>query len=328
MSFDYKKYLIKVQGGKEYLPVAARLIWFREDHPDWTIQTKPVEINVEKFFAVFHAEIIDREGKVIATGTKHENVKGFADYIEKAETGSIGRALAVAGYGTQFAPELEEGDRFADSPRESSGVQVSDNHCHGEGCGVELTNSQKQYSMQHFGEPLCPSCQKKAQNKDQKQPSVNEAIEQRQALTRDINATLKALKWGIDEWTQFLKLEFSMSVEQAKTLTDPNKGREILSKLKAHLPGAAGKTDSKAETADGKGTATGAGSDQAQKDRTALLRDINKAIGTLKWTEPTWTTFLANYQLDPKTYGAKADLLQLAQVRDDLKSEMGSKTAA
>jgi hypothetical protein len=117
MAFDKAKYLIKVQGGREYLPVAARLVWFREEHPDWGVVTSPIEINLEKQYAIFTATIMNAEGKIMATATKMENVRGFGDYLEKAETGAVGRALAYCGYGTQFAPELEEGTgRHADAP--------------------------------------------------------------------------------------------------------------------------------------------------------------------------------------------------------------------
>src|SRR5579872_2677080 len=102
--FDVKKHLIKVQGGRQYLPVAARLVWFREQHPDWGIETRPIAIDTEKQYAIFEALVYNAEGKLMAKGTKMENVRGFPDYIEKAETGSIGRALAVCGFGTQFAP--------------------------------------------------------------------------------------------------------------------------------------------------------------------------------------------------------------------------------
>jgi hypothetical protein len=33
-----------------------------------------------------------------------EKAASFSDFLEKAETGAIGRALAALGYGTQFAP--------------------------------------------------------------------------------------------------------------------------------------------------------------------------------------------------------------------------------
>lgn len=123
MAFDYKKSLIKVQGGRTYLPVSARIVWFREEHPDWGIITEPIEINHEKQYAVFKATIFNAEGRVMAMGTKKEDVKGFGDYLEKAETGSVGRALALCGYGTQFAPDLDEssGGRFADSPQPMGG---------------------------------------------------------------------------------------------------------------------------------------------------------------------------------------------------------------
>ena len=46
--------------------------------------------------------------------------------MEKAETGSIGRALALLGYGTQFcADELDEGDRIVDAPAEPARKPVS-----------------------------------------------------------------------------------------------------------------------------------------------------------------------------------------------------------
>ncbi|MGC4045717.1 MAG: hypothetical protein QM758_18160 [Armatimonas sp.] len=109
MAFDPKRHLIKVQGGRQYLPVSARLIWFRSEHPDWGIVTDIVEINHEKQYAIFRATIFNEDGRLIATGTKREDVKGFGDFIEKAETGSIGRALALCGYGTQFEPEFAEG---------------------------------------------------------------------------------------------------------------------------------------------------------------------------------------------------------------------------
>ena len=123
MTFDFKRHLIKVQGGRTYLPVSARIVWFRQEHPDWSIETEAVEINHEKQYAIFRARICDGDGKLMSTGTKKEDVKGFGDYIEKAETGSVGRALALCGFGTQFSPDLDESSagRFADSPQPMGG---------------------------------------------------------------------------------------------------------------------------------------------------------------------------------------------------------------
>ena len=123
MTFDFKRHLIKVQGGRTYLPVSARIVWFRQEHPDWSIETEAVEINHEKQYAIFRARICDGDGKLMSTGTKKEDVKGFGDYIEKAETGAVGRALALCGFGTQFSPDLDESSagRFADSPQPTGG---------------------------------------------------------------------------------------------------------------------------------------------------------------------------------------------------------------
>jgi hypothetical protein len=104
--------------GKEYLEVKYRLVWFREDHPDWSIETELV--NVTDVSAYAKATIRDEKGRIIATSHKFESIQGFPDFIEKAETGSIGRALALIGYGTQFcADELDEGSRIVDAPVQS-----------------------------------------------------------------------------------------------------------------------------------------------------------------------------------------------------------------
>jgi hypothetical protein len=102
----------------DYLTVAAQIAWFRREHPLWSIMTK-----VEKWgdqAVVMKAVIIDMLGPVIATARKKETEIRFPDYIEKAETGAIGRALAMCGYRTLQAPEFDEQDRLADAPVEKA----------------------------------------------------------------------------------------------------------------------------------------------------------------------------------------------------------------
>lgn len=115
MSVPAKGDFLKVQGNKQYLPVPARVQWFRGDHPLWTIGTSVVELNWAEGYAVMRAEVLDETGRLIASGMKTETRKGFGDFVEKAETGAVGRALARVGYGTEDALDLE-GDRFADAP--------------------------------------------------------------------------------------------------------------------------------------------------------------------------------------------------------------------
>jgi hypothetical protein len=173
--FNPNEWMIRVNGGKKYLPVAARLVWFREEKPDWGIVTTPLDINMERQYCIFQAQVFDSNGKVIATGTKVETAKGFPDYVEKAETGAVGRALAMVGYGTQFAPELEEGDRLADAPQGSRGDSGGSNGqsngyrngngagaAHGDGeqpvchCGRNVTAARATMCEKKGIPPCCP----------------------------------------------------------------------------------------------------------------------------------------------------------------------------
>jgi hypothetical protein len=95
--------------------VKYRLVWFREEHAGWTIETEFVSITDKS--ALAKATIRDESGRIVSTSHKYENERGFPDFLEKAETGAIGRALALIGYGTQFcADELDEGSRIVDAP--------------------------------------------------------------------------------------------------------------------------------------------------------------------------------------------------------------------
>lgn len=116
MAFNPNDKTISLKG-KEYLEVKWRLVWFRQEHPDWGISTQIIEHNAEKKYAVVKATITDSTGRVVAEGTKMEDIKGFGDYLEKAETGAIGRALGVLGYGTQFCPEFDEVVAGVENPR-------------------------------------------------------------------------------------------------------------------------------------------------------------------------------------------------------------------
>jgi hypothetical protein len=143
-TFNPNDHLIQLKakdGYKDYLPVQWRLVWFREQCPNGTVVTEEVFIDLDREveedifawnaekrrsekitkhgrgYARFRAVVTDGKGGS-ATGTKSENAASFPDFIEKAETGAIGRALAALGYGTQFAPEIDEARRVVDSPVE------------------------------------------------------------------------------------------------------------------------------------------------------------------------------------------------------------------
>src|SRR5579862_1052751 len=155
-AFNPRDHLIEIKnrgGSAEYLPVQYRLVWFREQHPQGTIETEIVQLDLDREteeevfawnndtrrsekvvkrangFVIFRAVVKDGKGGM-ATGTKSEKAASFPDYLEKCESGAIGRALAALGYGTQFAPELNEEHRIVDSPVDrtpslSDGVRAS-----------------------------------------------------------------------------------------------------------------------------------------------------------------------------------------------------------
>jgi hypothetical protein len=105
--------------GKDYLMVAHRLQWFNEAETNFRIETDFLLVNDDQTVARATVTVFDKEGKEVkrASATKRETKKDFSDHTEKAETSAVGRALAMLGYGTQFAiSDLDEGDRIVDSP--------------------------------------------------------------------------------------------------------------------------------------------------------------------------------------------------------------------
>lgn len=112
--FNPNEHMMNLKG-KDYLQVMWRLVWFREDHPDFGINTTALELTEDH--AIFKAIITTADGVQVSAGHGSESKRDFGDFIEKAETKAIGRALAMLGYGTQFAAdELDEGERIVDSP--------------------------------------------------------------------------------------------------------------------------------------------------------------------------------------------------------------------
>jgi hypothetical protein len=108
-------YLINLKG-KPYLPVAGRIAIIRSENKPYSIKTTPLQIDMEQGFAVFQAEVW-LDGILLGMGTKQESKRDFPDFVEKAETGAIGRALAISGFGTMYAlQDFDEGERLADAP--------------------------------------------------------------------------------------------------------------------------------------------------------------------------------------------------------------------
>ena len=170
--FNPKDHLMELKG-KDYLQVMWRLVWFRDEKPLWSIDTKLEQLTDNH--AVFSAKIFDENGVQKSAGYGSESIKDFRDYIEKAETKAVGRALAMLGYGTQFAPEMDEcedgKDRIVDSPVPKKKAAIAQNpesvkcdHCGSEikpyqnGKGTVTVERHCKASVERFGKKLCLHC--------------------------------------------------------------------------------------------------------------------------------------------------------------------------
>lgn len=132
MSFDPKAHMSQLSG-KDYLEVRWRLVWFRDEHPSGAIRTEVVSMTP----LLVKATVLDENGRFLSDGHASAKLPASGKAVwsgrefEKAETAAIGRALAHAGYGTQFDAD-DEGDYLADSPVEppqhksSTGMKTED----------------------------------------------------------------------------------------------------------------------------------------------------------------------------------------------------------
>lgn len=122
--FDPNDHLMQLKG-RDYLNVQSRLLWFIRDQRalivaglatmPYIVRSELVEQDREVGWAHFKTYVRDVLGNE-TTMYGSESAKDFGDYAEKASTKSLGRALLALGYGTAFAPEMDEGERVVDSP--------------------------------------------------------------------------------------------------------------------------------------------------------------------------------------------------------------------
>lgn len=87
--------------GKQYVEVNERLIYFRNNYPNFSLTSEVLE-KTDKSILIL-ATITNAEGKVISTGMAEEE-KGSTfinktSYVENCETSAWGRALANFGIG-------------------------------------------------------------------------------------------------------------------------------------------------------------------------------------------------------------------------------------
>jgi hypothetical protein len=147
-SFDPAKYLSRISGS-DYLEVKWRLVWLRDRHPDAEISTELVAH--EDQTALFRARVTLPTGGS-ATGWGSESAGDFRDYLEKAETKAMGRALAALGFGTQFCADHENGAPGAEEAPAPEGQLV---YLQNVAARVGLSDEAlEQRAFQEFGVPV------------------------------------------------------------------------------------------------------------------------------------------------------------------------------
>lgn len=108
--------------GKSYMMVTHRMVWFNEEVSSFKLDIEYIQRDNDTSVVKATIIVLDDKGFAVkqASSTKREDRKDFSDHLEKAETGSIGRCLALLGFGTAYAlADFDEGHRVVDSPLKS-----------------------------------------------------------------------------------------------------------------------------------------------------------------------------------------------------------------
>lgn len=113
---------VMAKGGGKYYKASARVAWFRENHPYWTIETEVLQTGQQG--NLVKATIInDKTGLVVATAHKFSKASSDDNALTKTETGAVSRAITLCGFARPDDEELEEFDDLIQQPQAQSQTQ-------------------------------------------------------------------------------------------------------------------------------------------------------------------------------------------------------------
>lgn len=152
--------------GKEYVTVNERLQAFRNDYPNYALESNIISLDDNA--CVFMGVIKNEEGRVIATGTAREvNGSSFINktsYVENCETSAWGRALGNFGYGLDTSvasaeevanaikqqEKLTVGKKVESLPKTAKTTEFRPLLLEAQGVGIDLNKLATYYKKDHY----------------------------------------------------------------------------------------------------------------------------------------------------------------------------------
>lgn len=145
--------------GKDYVMVNERILEFRKNYPNYSLESEIVAFNDESI--TIKAIVKDETGRVVATGFANEDkatsIINKTSYVENCETSAWGRALGCLGIGIDTSIASAEEVETAIKKQEAENVNAT-NKC--SCCGMAITEKVAKYSKSKYGKELCYNCQK------------------------------------------------------------------------------------------------------------------------------------------------------------------------
>lgn len=187
---DYVRVSVEEDGSRDaYLDAKFRILWFRLHRPNGKIDTEVIHLDEKSAFVCcrVYADRSDAPDQFIGKAHSHRfaTQDAFGDrYLEVAETIAKSRALADAGYGTQFcitgeASVTDLGDAPIHMPPEDTGERPLGGGAVNGGIVAEKETIKQSYPA----EGVLPSMQDKPKTVDELLKAMT--IQQAKAVTVD-----------------------------------------------------------------------------------------------------------------------------------------------